>query len=210
MRDLLLEYRKKRKEIKDRLAEFRRTQRAGDKDIFSELCFCLLTPQSKAVSCDRALRNLRKSGLLFSGCARAIKKVLKGSARFHNKKAEYLIGARRIFTNSRGLKVKDKLASGDTLRTREWLVSNIKGLGYKEASHFLRNIGRGKDLAILDVHILRNLKRYGIIDEIPASLSRKKYLDIEDRMRWFSRKSGIPLEELDLLFWSKNTGYVFK
>lgn len=210
MKSLLLEYKNRKKEIKDRLAEFRKVQKASDKNIFSELCFCLLTPQSKAVSCDKALRNLKSSGLLYDGCVRAIRKVLRGSARFHNKKAQYLIAARRVFTSGKKLDVKGKLDAKDSLRAREWLVSNIKGLGYKEASHFLRNIGRGKNLAILDVHILRNLKRYGIIDEIPASLSRKRYLDIEDRMRGFSQKSGIPLEELDLLFWSKNTGYVFK
>jgi len=38
----------------------------------------------------------------------------------------------------------------------EWLVKNLTGLGYKEAGHFLRNIGSGK-IAILDRHILRNL-----------------------------------------------------
>lgn len=210
MKSLLLEYKKRKREIKNRLAEFRKVQNSGDKEIFSELCFCLLTPQSKAVSCDRALQGLKKTGLLYCGCVRAIRKALRGSARFHNKKAQYLVAARRIFANGKKLDLKSKLDAKDSLEAREWLVSSIKGLGYKEASHFLRNIGRGKDLAILDVHILRNLKRYGIINEMPSSLSRKKYLSIEDKMREFSRSSGIPLEELDLLFWSKNTGYVFK
>ncbi|GAJ17855.1 unnamed protein product, partial [marine sediment metagenome] len=29
----------------------------------------------------------------------------------------------------------------DEIKLREWVVKNFKGLGYKEASHFLRNIG---------------------------------------------------------------------
>lgn len=64
---------------------------------------------------------------------------------------------------------------------------NIKGLGCKEASHFLRNIGLGNDMAILDIHILGNLKRYKVIEEIPSSISRKNYLNIEDKMRKFCK-----------------------
>jgi len=64
---------------------------------------------------------------------------------------------------------------------------NIKGLGCKEASHFLRNIGLGNDMAIMDIHILGNLKRYKVIEEIPSSISRKNYLNIEDKMRKFCK-----------------------
>jgi len=108
------------------------------------------------------------------------------------------------------LKIKEKIDPADTLNTREWLVRNVKGIGYKEASHFLRNIGLGKDLAILDVHILRNLKRYGVIKDPPKTLTRKNYLDVEEKMKEFSRDIGIPMDELDLLFWSRETGVIFK
>jgi len=80
----------------------------------------------------------------------------------------------------------------------------------KEASHFLRNIGLGKDLAILDRHILKNLKEYGVINEIPKSITKKVYIAIEDKMREFSKRINIPMDELDLLFWSKETGIIFK
>lgn len=83
-------------------------------------------------------------------------------------------------------------------------------MGYKEASHFLRNIGLADDLAILDRHILKNLKIFGIIEEIPKSLSKKKYLEIEEKMRNLANEVNIPLSHLDLLFWSKETGEIFK
>jgi N-glycosylase/DNA lyase len=83
-------------------------------------------------------------------------------------------------------------------------------MGYKEASHFLRNIGFADDLAILDRHILKNLKIFGIIEEIPKSLSKKKYLEIEEKMRNLANEVNIPLSHLDLLFWSKETGEIFK
>jgi N-glycosylase/DNA lyase len=86
----------------------------------------------------------------------------------------------------------------------------VLGLGYKEASHFLRNIGLGEDLAILDRHILKNLMLLGVIREVPTSLSRKTYLEIERKMTAFSKEAGIPMSKLDLLLWYKEAGEVFK
>ncbi|HEX9829408.1 MAG TPA: hypothetical protein VGB10_04275 [Bacteroidota bacterium] len=89
-------------------------------------------------------------------------------------------------------------------------MKNVMGLGYKEATHFLRNIGKNDGLAILDRHILRNLKRYGAIRSLPDTLSRKQYLSIEKRFMKFSERVGIPVDELDLLFWSMETGEIRK
>jgi N-glycosylase/DNA lyase len=98
----------------------------------------------------------------------------------------------------------------DIRECREWLVNNLTGLGYKEASHFLRNIGFGENIAILDRHILRNLCLLGVIPEIPEALSRAKYLRIEEKMSGFAAKIAIPLLHLDLLLWYKETGEIFK
>lgn len=209
MHPLTSEYSEKKHKIKQRLKTFDSLREADDKDIFSELCFCILTPQSRAVYCEDAIRELRNSGLLFKGTRRAVRQKLK-KVRFPNNKTDYLIYVRGLFGNGDGIDIKKKLNANDIPGTRDWLVRNIKGLGYKEASHFLRNVGFGKDIAILDVHILRNLKKYKVIREIPSSISKKAYLDIENRMRKFAEKINIPLEELDLLFWSSETGFIFK
>ena len=209
MKALLSGYNGKKRSIKNRLKEFKDLYRARDEDIFSELCFCLLTPQSKAIYCDKAVKNLEKKDLLFKGSRCTIKSQLKG-VRFPNNKVAYLIAARRSFRNGRTLDIKSKIDANNIFKTREWFVKNIKGLGYKEASHFLRNVGLGKDIAILDVHILRNLKRYKVIKKIPPSINRNTYLNIENRMRAFARRINIPLEELDLLFWSNETSFIFK
>ena len=81
----------------------------------------------------------------------------------------------------------------------------MKGLGWKEASHFLRNIGY-RDLAILDRHILRNLRRHRIIRTLPKTLTPSRYRAIEGKFRAFAGAIGIPMDELDLLFWSRETG----
>ena len=143
--------------------------------------------------------------------ANQIKPKLKGRVRFHNKKTDFVIRARMLFKKGSCLAVKERLDLNDIIATREWLVENIKGYGYKEASHFLRNIGLGSDIAILDRHILKNLRKYGAISKIPASVgSRKVYMAIEDKMRAFSKRVHIPIEDLDLLFWSMQTGFIFK
>ena len=102
-----------------------------------------------------------------------------------------------------------KLNGMDAIKAREWLVKNIKGYGYKEASHFLRNIGKGFELAILDRHILKNLVEFNVIDGIPA-LTKKKYYEIEKKMKEFSERIGIPMAYLDFVLWYKQTGRIFK
>ncbi len=209
MKDIKCEYKKRKGSIRKRIREFEALGKSSDEDIFSELCFCILTPQSNAFNCHRAVVELRKSKLLLSGSVKEIGRRLVG-VRFHNNKARYLVEARRVFKNCNGIDIKNRIKGKDVFVIREWLVKNVKGLGYKEASHFLRNIGYGKDLAILDRHILKNMKRYGIIKEIPKTLSRNRYMDLENKIRRFSKRINISLEDMDLLFWARETGVVFK
>ena len=206
---LLSEYGKGKKAIKERLLDFSGVWSQPDKRIFSELCFCICTPQSKAVYCDKAVSSLERSGKLFTGGEKEIRAGLK-AVRFPNNKSRYIVEARDLFCASGRVRIKDKIDSGDIFGTRDWIVENVKGLGYKEASHFLRNIGFGRDLAILDVHILKNMERYGIIKEIPKCISKKCYFSLEEKIGGFSRKLGIPMAELDLLLWSMETGVIFK
>jgi len=205
-------YTSKKREIALRLRDFRRCwEDSTDEEIFTELAFCLLTPQSKAKSCWNAINLMNEGGLLLGGTAGEIRPILKKCVRFHNKKADYLIKARALFEKDGMISIKKIIRSfPDVHQCRDWLVKNLTGLGYKEAGHFLRNIGFGGKIAILDRHILKNLHALGVIDEIPASLSTKKYLEIEKKMADFSAKLHIPLSHLDLLLWSKETGEIFK
>ncbi len=204
-------YRAKKKDIVKRLKDFRRfRQKSNDEEIFRELAFCIFTPQSKAKSCWASIQKLDEQDLLFKGSAEQIRQELH-CVRFHNKKAEYLVRARDLFLKNGELSLKPLLNSYPDIREcREWLVQNLTGLGYKEASHFLRNIGFGEKIAILDRHILRNLQLLGVIPEVPESLNRTKYLGIEEKMAECAAKIVIPLSHLDLLLWYKETGVIFK
>ena len=209
LEELLQKYQTKKEQIKRRLEDFQKVKELPDDKLFSELAFCIFTPQSKAKLCWSAVETLQSRGILYKGNEEQILKFLVG-IRFPYNKARYLVEARDSFSENGQIKIKEKLLSKEGKELREFLVNNVKGFGMKEASHFMRNIGLGKDLAILDRHILKNLKLYGVVDEIPTSLTPKKYLDIEARFKEFSEKIQIPMDELDLLFWSEETGEIFK
>ncbi len=185
---LRIEYEAKQPAIEARLEEFRRIGREGDERLFEELCFCLIAIQSRARTSDAAVAALRKAELLWSGGPKEIAAFLQHRTRFHNHKATFIVRAREQFF-PRG---------------------RVRGLGLKEASHFLRNTGRGEDLAILDRHILRNLIRHGVLRRLPRTLTPRRYLDIERRIERFSKEIGIPMAALDLIFWSRETGEIFK
>lgn len=210
LEELRSRYESRKSEIKERLADFSRVMDEPDERVFAELAFCLCTPQSKATFCWRAVESLAKNGLLYAGSSEQIKPFLN-AVRFNDHKSRYIVAARELFTDESGISIKSRLLSlGPPAEMRAWLVENVKGLGPKEASHFLRNVGFGRDLAILDSHILKNLVRYGVIDEFPKSLTHRKYYEIEGKMRDFASRAGIPFDELDLLLWSEETGMVFK
>src|SRR5712692_306928 len=203
-------YEEKREPIHTRLREFREILQRDDHDLFAELCFCLLTPQSSAKTCWAAVTRLKDKSLLLKGEPEKLEPLLR-DVRFNESKAKYIVEARNQFSKNGGLRVKPHLNSFlNPFELREWLAENVKGLGYKESSHFLRNIGLGEEFAILDRHILRNLKDLGVLPEIPVTLTKKRYLEIEEKVRRFSKEIGIPMADLDLLLWSKETGWIFK
>src|SRR3989338_6898365 len=174
MTELNQKYLEKRGAIEKRLQEFRDIYAEPDDVIFEELCFCLLTPQTKAKSAAKVIEKLKEKNLLLTGSAEEIKKWM-AAIRFNNNKANYIIGARELLMENGNLEIKKHIEDApDVFAVRNWLVKNIKGYGMKEASHFLRNIGFGDDIAILDRHILKNIVKYGVIPEVPSSVTEKK------------------------------------
>ncbi|MFA5764021.1 MAG: N-glycosylase/DNA lyase [archaeon] len=181
----------------------------SDEKVFEELCFCLLTPQSSARKAETTINLLKKNKLLEKGNAKEKEPFIK--VRFYITKAKRLEKIQEKFPKNKIKKIliKNEILTNPII-TREFLVKNVNGFGYKEASHFLRNIGFYDEVAILDRHILKNLVRYEIIKEIPKTLNKKSYLEIEDKMKQYCKKCKINFAELDLIFWSNETGEVFK
>jgi len=197
-------YNQRQPAIRRRLNDFRAV---AQKDYFYELVYCFMTPQSSAVNSAKAQTVLRMHD--FQNTEIDPERLLHQKdyyIRFHKTKAKLLVEMKKQYGA-----ILQRLSDGESaFEKRKWLAENVKGIGYKEATHFLRNIGLNDGLAILDRHILKNLKKHGAIRSLPKTLTKKKYLELEGRFQKFAEDIGIPIDELDLLFWSNETGEILK
>ncbi len=203
-------YDKIRSDIVSRLSEFDKIrEKANDEELFAELAFCIFTPQSSARQCWRAVTRLLDKKMLFSASAEAISEEIN-IVRFRNNKSRYLVEARDKFYNG-NLNLRDELEKRETgQEKRKWLLDNVKGMGLKECSHFLRNTGFETSLAILDRHILKNMVLLGIMDSIPKSLSPKIYIELETKLSDFAEKHSIEMSHIDFVLWYMEAGEIFK
>ena len=203
-KQLQIEYQDARLAINQRLTEFAAVPR---KQYFYELLYCLLTPQSSAAHAFDAKRTLTELDFQHNPFdPESILRRPQVYVRFHKTKALHLLAMKENFS------AIDLIVTGDlnAYGKREWLADNVLGLSHKEATHFLRNIGKNESLAILDRHILKHLLQHDVIAEIPRTLTKRNYLEIEEAFQEFAEKVCIPINALDLLFWSSETGVILK
>ncbi len=208
--DLRRSHAEKRSEIQTRLDEFARIPEQGDAALFRELCFCIAAANSSAEMGMKTISAL--DDLLDSGTAEKMSERLRGRFRYWNKRPEYIVHTREHIKSAWGFKIREHLASiPEPIALRDHIASDpdVKGIGYKEASHFLRNIGY-RGYAILDKHILNAMKSLGIIRKAAPPSGRRDYLRLEKRLKAFARSEDVDFDELDLLLWSLKTGKILK
>jgi len=200
---IIIRYKELKPQIIRRLSDF---SNVAEDQYFYELCFCLCTPQSKAKNALAVQKILMDMDFLHKPSD--ISKILRkpeNYIRFHNTKSKRLLEARGNLH-----KVMETLKSKlSPTEKRNIIAAMVKGIGMKEASHFMRNIGY-QNLAILDRHILKHLKLCGLFEDISNISTVKYYLETEKKFREFSRNVKIPIDHLDLLFWSYETGEILK
>ena len=194
-----------RRKVEARIREFQASQGEGDDRWFEELVFCLLTANYSARGAIACIEALNEGDAIGGGNLEQLRTCLEHKHRFPNKRAEFILEARKHKGD-----LKRIITSQPSSRaSRDWLVENIKGLGMKEASHFLRNIGY-LDLAIIDKHILTHMLEQGIIEEHPNTVTRKKYLEYEAILTRVAARLRMPLGTMDLYLWAKKSGEVIK
>ncbi len=199
------------REIRSRLAEFREVWRAApDERLWEEMVYCIFTAGASARMGLRSIAAVRP--LLARGDQAKLESALVGAHRYPRARAGYIVVTREFLRGDCRMRLRERLDGfADPAARRDWLARErgIKGLGYKEASHFLRNIGfRG--YAILDKHICRSLAELGVTDSPQPPATRSRYLAVEETMRRFAREVGINFDELDLVLWSMKTGEILK
>lgn len=204
-------YEERREDIRTRMAEFEEVWKSGtDERLWEEMVFCFFTGGCSAKMGLRSVEAVRP--LLLTGTHEELMNALVGRHRYPRARAGYIVASRDFLQEHCNLELRKKLESfTDPLERRDWLVKEkgIKGLGYKEASHYLRNIGL-KGYAILDKHILRSLAELKIIDDPKPPNTRLKYLTIEQQLKNLSKLTKIDFDELDLVLWSMKTGEILK
>lgn len=198
-------------DIEARLAEFDDVWRnAGDDRLWEEMVFCFFTGGCSAKMGLRSVEAVRH--LLQDGSHEELMNALVGRHRYPRARSRYIVASRDFLREHCNLELRRVLSEfEDPLARRDWLVKEkrIKGLGYKEASHYLRNIGL-KGYAILDKHILRSLAELNIIDDPKPPSTRTKYLAIEEKLKELADRCGIDFDVLDLVLWSMKTGEILK
>ena len=198
-------------EIRKRLGEFRDVWKAGsDQRLWEEMVFCFFTGGCSARMGLNAVEAVRP--LLMNGSQEQLASALKGVHRYPNARSRYVVTSRDFLREHCDLRLRERLSVFDChFDRRDWLVKEkgIKGLGYKEASHYLRNIGL-KGYAILDKHILKCLAELKIIDDPKPPNTRSRYLTIEEKLKSLAETAHIDFDELDLVLWSMKTGIILK
>ncbi len=186
-----------------RIKQFVKMRQKSSNELFKELCFCILCANFTA---ERSLKIQNEIGDEFLKLSeeKLAQKLRALGHRFPNTRAKYIVEARK---HAGSLKTA-LFSCSDSYKLREWLVTEVKGVGLKEASHFLRNIGY-MDFAILDFHIINVLVKYKLIDK-PKTLTKRKYLEIERLLKTLAENLNLNLAELDLYLWYMETGKVLK
>lgn len=211
--DIRATHKARRQEILRRLDQFRELWRSGsDEQLWEELVYCIFTAGASARMGYRAVEAVRP--FLLTGKKQQMTAALKraGAHRFPVERPGYIVITRRYLREHCGMALRQKLQSfEDPLERRDWLAreKRIKGLGYKESSHFLRNIGL-LGHAILDKHVMNCLFDLQVVDSPKPPGTRARYLETEKRLRSFASEIKIDFDELDLVLWSMKTGEVLK
>lgn len=188
------------KTVEKRLKQFESFKNKSNEAWFQEMCFCILVANSKQKTAENIEKKLTYKKLLTFSQKNLAKFIRNEKHRFHNNKAKFIVEARKHRN------IKTLLSAQEN--KRDFLVKNIKGLGLKEASHFLRNTG-SKDFAILDRHIINAMSEYKIIEK-PMTLVPKNYLKIERKFQGLAKKLNMSSAKLDLFLWFEKTGRVAK
>ena len=206
------------KYVKQRISEFKKLKEKNltvfnfkpflniepyEADIFSEACFCILTANSSATMGIKIQKNIGIEGFKKFSLNELYEIIRKHGHRFAMQRAERIVKLREkeklLIDISKEKKGKD---------AREKLVKEIYGYGYKESSHFLRNIGFD-DVAIIDRHISRFLFEKGLVKP-RKTITKNVYLECEEALEKISKDLNLTQAELDLYIFYIKTKKVLK
>lgn len=191
--------------VEERMAAFAAVKDDRDERLYLELCFCLLTANfqsAKSIVIHAAIGD----GFLALEPDELAKRLRELGYRFPNVRARFIGEARDHIPHLRDVVYGDGFT--DTER-RAWLEENVKGLGFKEASHYLRNVGVPA-FPIIDRHIVAILAEHGLVRDANKPITKSRYLEIEAVMNDLARTLELDHGRLDFYVWYLKTASVLK
>ncbi|KKM11657.1 hypothetical protein SY88_07515 [Clostridiales bacterium PH28_bin88] len=183
-----------------------------------ELVACILGSQVRYEMAYTALERIERAGLLNDewwcnvedNFETKIFEVLSGKThqnhdnwcyRFPKTRAHQLATARNAIAK---WPLSERLFKNtDPKNIRQRLVMDIAGIGPKQASMFLRNIGISYDLAILDTHVLRFMKMQNIVCQEHMNIATLPAYERTERVvKNYANSLGYPVGYLDWAIWA--------
>ena len=185
-------------------------QKHSEDDLWKELVFCILGSRVKVEVVHAAIDRMDGMCLLsqplrntcFDQYEKDTVTALSGGYPFYRVRANQIRRAAESLYTSKGSILKLLDSTSDVRSARRVLVAEVAGLGPKQASLFLRNIGYAKHIAILDVHVLTYLNRVGLTDTLLKSVSTlSQYEVLEDSFIEHAYAFGYSPDQFDLAVW---------
>ncbi len=186
--------------VEERVKEFLYLKYSNSETLFMELTFCTLTANTSAELGIKCINRLK--GVDFSSVNNIKSELRKCGYRFPNTRSRYIninFGVRHLLEMIREIDEPEF--------RRDFIFENFIGIGYKEASHFLRNIGYF-EYAILDKHILRFMSTY--FNREFSNKSRKAYIEGEGYFKKIAQEYNTDPGIMDLILWYLITGKILK
>lgn len=192
-----------RKQVEVKEKEFISVGMSNKQTIFGELCFCILTANTSA-ELGLSIQSKISAEEFYTLPPVELRNALRRHRyRFYNTRSLFIGRNRWIYDDLPSI-----IRWPEREEAREYLVNKLYGIGYKEASHFLRNTGIF-DFAILDKHILRILS--GDLGIDTGKISQKnRYRFIEERFIDIAKSFGMSPGIFDLYLWKIATGKLLK
>lgn len=208
--------------LADSFMRNRKWDAMSEDELWEELCLCILSsnvPYELAKSAFFHLRDvllLRRrwltqssdsSGKIAQELSRQIYLPKKKNGdyrkyRFPKIRAENVMSAAKtLYVRNSGLFKVLKNANSEH-EARKFLVKNIAGVGMKEASHFLRNIGYSESLAIIDSHVVAFLKEIEALPQVKIrSITPQIYMKLERILQDLCNCLDVSLSTFDMAIW---------
>ena len=182
----------------------------SEDDLWRELVFCILGSRVKFEVVHAAVERMDRMCLLsrsrgdvrFDKFEEDTVTALSGGYPFYRLRANQIRrAAERLYISGRS--IRDLIDNARDIRdARRLLAAEISGLGLKQASLFLRNIGYAKCIAVLDIHVLTYMSWFGLTEGPVKSISTvRRYETLEDTFINHAFSLGCSPHQFDLAVW---------